>query len=97
MFSESDLVGILALGGATNVAVLLAVLFCVRRTWVVNAPFSIVAVFGVANAHAMHTDLFLDQPMVVVGLLAGAGLVSLCSWRSAPLTLSVRVGSRCRC
>lgn len=99
MFSESDLVGILALGGATNVAVLLAVLFCVRRMWVVNALFSIVAVFGVANAHAMHTDLFLDQPMVVVGLLAGAGLALFVAfgaidtlgsrWLALPVLMSI--------
>lgn len=75
-FSNSDLVGILALGGAVHGALLLAVLavwVCRRRAKVVNALLAVAAVLGVGSAHAIHTDLLLDRPWVLGALLAAAG------------------------
>lgn len=72
-FSNSDINNILALGGAMNGAILLTVLICVRRAWLVNALLSITSMLGLASAYAIHTDLYLAQPSLMWTLLAAAG------------------------
>ena len=72
-FSHFDASAILVLGGAVNGALLLAVVACLRRAWMVNSLLALVAVIGVASAHALHTDLFIDHPVLVWTLLAAAG------------------------
>lgn len=70
-FSDADLVGTLALAGAVNGVALLVLIGL--PTPVVNALLSILATFGIASAHAMHTDLFVANPLLVWCLLGAAG------------------------
>lgn len=71
-FSGADLLGILALGGVAYGVVLLAGASRVAP-WRVNALFAILAVAGVASAHAIHTRLFLTNPVLLWALLGMAG------------------------
>ena len=71
-FSGADLLGILALGGVAYGGVLLAGISRVAP-WRVNAVFAVLAVAGVASAHAIHTPLFLTNPVLLWALLGMAG------------------------
>ena len=71
-FATVDLLGILALGGVIYGGVLFAGVIRIAP-WLVNALFSVVAVAGVASAHAIHTGLFLTNPVLVWALLGMAG------------------------
>ena len=74
-FSDSDLLGILALGAAVNGGALLFVLLpC--APWIANAWVSILVVFGIASSHAIHTDLLFTNPLMLWSLLGAAGLAS---------------------
>ena len=74
-FSDSDLLGILALGAAVNGGALLFVLLpC--APWIANAWVSALAVFGIASSHAIHTDLLFTNPLLLWSLLGAAGLAS---------------------
>ena len=70
-FSDADLLGTLALAAAVNGVALLVLIGL--PTPVGNALLSIVATFGVAGAHALHTDLFVAYPLLVWCLLGAAG------------------------
>ena len=72
VFSDADLVRILALGVIVNGAALLLML--IRRVpWVVNVLLATVAVFGIASSHAIHTDLVFTNPPLLWLLLGAAG------------------------
>ena len=74
-FSDSDLLGILALGAAVNSGALLFVLLpC--APWIANAWVSILVVFGIASSHAIHTGLLFTNPLMLWSLLGAAGLAS---------------------
>ena len=68
---DADLVGILALAGVVNGVALLVLVGL--PTTVVNALLSILAGFGIASAHAVHTDLFVANPLLVWCLLGATG------------------------
>ena len=71
-FSDSDLLGILMLGGAVNGGALLvgAGRFA---PWTANALLAVLAVIGIAGSYAVHTDLILVGPVLLWALLGGAG------------------------
>ena len=71
-FSTADLLGILALGGVIYGGVLFAGVIRIAP-WLVNTLFSALAVAGIASAHAIHTGLFLTNPVLVWALLGMAG------------------------
>lgn len=71
-FRVSDLVRILALGVAVNSGALLLALLP-RAPWAANILLSAFAVFGVASAHAIHTDLAATNPPLFWLLLGAAG------------------------
>ena len=72
VFSHADLLGILALGGVAYGGFLLVGVSRIA-SWVGNALFSVLAVAGIASAHAMHTELALTSPVLVWALLGMAG------------------------
>ena len=76
-FSDADLKGILALGGAVTAALLLGILFFLRRRWLANAALALATLASVGTAHLVHTELYLGGNWVVLILLsvaAGAAL-----------------------
>ena len=76
-FSDADLKGILALGGAVTAALLLGILFFLRRRWLANAALALATLTSVGTAHLVHTELYLGGNWVVLILLsvaAGAAL-----------------------
>ena len=76
-FSDADLKGILALGGAVTAALLLGILFFLRRRWLANAALALATLASVGTAHVVHTELYLSGHWVILVLLsiaAGAAL-----------------------
>ena len=71
-FSDSDLLGILTLGGAVNGGALLAGAGRFAP-WAANALLALLAVVGIACSYAVHTDLILSSPVLLWALLGGAG------------------------
>ena len=73
-FSESDLMGILVLGGTVNTALLLGTLFSLRsRRGIANAVLSLIVLASFATAHIIHTDLLTGNVAVLIALCAGSG------------------------
>ena len=76
-FSAADLKGILALGGAVTAALLLGILFFLRRRWLANAALALATLASVGTVHLVHTELYLGGNWIVLILLsvaAGAAL-----------------------
>ena len=76
-FSAADLKNILALGGAVNAALLLGILFFLRRRWLANAALALATLTSVGTAHVVHTKLYLGGNwvvLVVLSVAAGAAL-----------------------
>ena len=76
-FSAADLKNILALGGAVNAALLLGILFFLRRRWLANAMLTLGTLTSVGTAHLVHTELYLGGRwvvLVVLSIAAGAAL-----------------------
>ena len=71
VFSNLDIVGILMLMASVHVVALLVLVGLPTR--VVNALLAILAGGGIASAHAIHTDLFLTNPMLLWCLLGAGG------------------------
>ena len=71
-FSDSDLLGILTLGGAVNGGALLAGAGRFAP-WAANALLALLAVVGIACSYAVHTDLILSSPVLLWALLGSAG------------------------
>ena len=76
-FSDADLRDILEFGGAVTTALLLGILFFVRRRGLANAALTLATSASVGTAHLVHTELYLGGSWVVLILLsvaAGAAL-----------------------
>ena len=77
-FSAADLNNILALGGAVNAALLLGILFFLRRRRrLTNAALASATLASVGTAHLVHTELYLGGNWVVLILLSIAASAAL--------------------
>ena len=74
-FSDSDLLGILTLGGAVNGGALLAGAGRFAP-WAANALLAVLAIVGIACSYAVHTDLILSSPVLLWALRKYMGLES---------------------
>ena len=77
VFSDADLRDILEFGGAVTTALLLGILFFIRRRGLANAALALATLASVGTAHLVHTELYLGGNRVVLVLLslaAGAAL-----------------------
>ena len=71
VFSNSDIMGILMLGASVHAVALLVLIGLPPR--LVNVLLAIFAGLGVASAHAVHTSLFLTNPVLLWCLLGAGG------------------------
>ena len=77
-FSDADLKNIIELGGAVNAALLLGILFFLRRRrWLTNAALALATLASVGTAHLVHTELYFGGNWVVLILLSVAAGVAL--------------------
>ena len=76
-FSDADLRDILEFGGAVTTALLLGILFFVRRRGLANAALALATLASVGTAHLVHTELYLGGNRVVLVLLSLAAGVAL--------------------
>ena len=89
-FSDSDLLGILTLGGAVNGGALLAGAGRFAP-WAANALLAVLAVVGIACSYAVHTDLILSSPVLLWALLGSAGLALFVAFGAIDRSPSVGV------
>ena len=89
-FSDSDLLGILTLGGAVNGGALLAGAGRFAP-WAANALLSLLAVVGIACSYAVHTDLILSSPVLLWALLGSAGFALFVAFGAIDRSPSVGV------
>ena len=76
-FSDADLKTIIEFGGAVAAALLLGILFFLRRRWLANAALALATMASVGTAYLVHTELYLGGNWIVIILLsiaAGAAL-----------------------